>query len=92
MNDLYRKLVDLYAGQELSEELNLELESAGATDEKLAKDMATLTQTVEILKSHPAPDFNEGDYLRILFRMQTMGADIPFEEAPQHPGQYQLPM
>lgn len=92
MNDLYRKLVDLYAGQELPEELALDLESAAATDEHLATDMATLTQTVNLLKAHPAPEFDERDFLRILFRMQTMGADISFEEAQSHPGQYQLPM
>ncbi len=92
MNDLYRKLVDLYAAQELTEEMNSELEQAAANDPELAKDMATLTQTVEVLRSLPGPRFDENDYLRILFKMQTAGADISFEENDAQPWQYQLPM
>lgn len=92
MSDLYRKLVDLYAGCELSEEMVAELQSAAASDESLATDMATLKQTVDILQSEPAPEFNESDYLRIIFRMQTAGADIEFAEEERNSGQYQLPM
>ncbi|MBL8068109.1 MAG: hypothetical protein JNM28_06645 [Armatimonadetes bacterium] len=92
MSDLYRKLVDLYAGGELPEEMVDDLNQAAAHDESLATDMATLKQTVELLRSEPAPEFNEQDYLRIIFRMQTAGAEIEFAEAERNPGQYQLPM
>jgi hypothetical protein len=92
MSDLYRKLVDLYAGNELSQELTEEMENAARQDSALAKDMATLRQTVELLKSEPAPEFNETDYLRIIFRMQTAGAEIEFPNENIFDGQYQLPM
>ncbi|MFM9874646.1 MAG: hypothetical protein ACKVQS_14415 [Fimbriimonadaceae bacterium] len=92
MSDLYRKLVDLYAGNELSEELVNELQSAAGKDESLATDMATLRQTVDLLRSDEGPEFNESDYLRIIFRMQTAGADISFAEEETHSGQYHLPM
>jgi len=92
MSDLYRKLVDLYAGNELSEELAYELKSAAGQDESLATDMATLKQTVDLLQSDEGPEFNESDYLRIIFRMQTAGADISFAEEDRNPGQYHLPM
>lgn len=92
MSDLYRKLVDLYAGGELPEDMIDDLQQAAGLDDSLATDMATLKQTVDLLRSDPAPEFNEQDYLRIIFRMQTAGADIEFAEAERHPGQYQLPM
>jgi hypothetical protein len=92
MSDLYRKLVDLYAGNELSEELANELQTAAGNDQSLATDMATLKQTVDLLRSDEGPEFNESDYLRIIFRMQTAGADISFAEEDRHPGQYHLPM
>lgn len=92
MSELYRKLVDLYAGNELSEELVTELQAAAGKDESLATDMATLRQTVDLLRSDEGPEFNESDYLRIIFRMQTAGADISFAEEERHPGQYHLPM
>lgn len=92
MSDLYRKLVDLYAGNDLPEELVADLQNAAAKDESLATDMATLKKTVDFLKAEPAPEFSESDYLRIIFRMQTAGADIEFAEEERNPGQYQLPM
>ncbi|MBA4292836.1 hypothetical protein C0431_07665 [bacterium] len=92
MNDLYRKLVDLYADDQLTEEMVAELTAAAKDDDILKSEMSTLKQTVDLLKTDSGPEFNESDYLRIIFRMQTAGADISFEERESHPGQYQLPM
>lgn len=92
MNDLYRKLVDLYADDQLTEEMVAELNAAALNDESLKVEMSTLKQTVDLLKSDTGPEFEESDFLRIIFRMQTAGADIQFAEPELHPGQYQLPM
>jgi hypothetical protein len=92
MNDLYRKLVDLYAGRELTEELEREMEAAAAADPDLLLDMATLRQTVEALHAEPAPEFTEESYQRILMKMYTRGADIqPRTPVPAHL-QYHLPI
>ncbi|MEQ1933382.1 MAG: hypothetical protein ABL962_05825, partial [Fimbriimonadaceae bacterium] len=59
MTETYRKLVDLYAGHELTDELNEELESAANADPELAADMASLRLTVDALQSTPEPEFTE---------------------------------
>lgn len=91
-NELYRKLVDLYAGSELPVELEDELEAAAHQDQGLAHDMHTLRRTVEILHASPDPEFTEESYQRILMKLYARGADIqPKAEAPAHL-QYYLPM
>ncbi len=42
MNETYKKLVDLYAGRELTDELDSELETAAMADPQLKAEMATL--------------------------------------------------
>jgi hypothetical protein len=51
MNETYKKLVDLYAGNELPEDLTLEMEQAAQTDPELRQDMTSLRQTVETLQN-----------------------------------------
>lgn len=92
MNDFYQKLVDLYAGEELPEELNDELEAAAAADPALSHDMFTLRRTVLALKAQEKPDFNDETHYRILLKMQQGGAEVQ-PQAPE-PGhfQYHLPI
>jgi anti-sigma factor RsiW len=91
-NELYNKLVDVYADGELPEDLQLELETEAAKDPLLAQDMHTLRHTVESLRSMPSPEFTEESYQRILMKVYARGVDIqPKAEAPAHL-QYYLPM
>ncbi|MCA0361268.1 MAG: hypothetical protein LCH41_09455 [Armatimonadetes bacterium] len=98
MNDLYHKLVDLYAGHELPEDLVALLEQAAQTDPSLAMDMSQARTLVDLLHTMPAPGFSEADHLRILFKMHTAASDLPEnpfspEQSETQPGtQYQLPM
>ncbi len=90
--ELYRKLVDLYAGDELPQELKEELEAAAFIDPELMHDMATLKQTVDLLKTSPPPAFTEESFQRILMKLYTRGVDIePREPAVSHL-QYRLPI
>jgi hypothetical protein len=91
-NELYRKLVDLYAGGELPEELEQDLRGKALTDSELAVDMRSLSDTVEALRSTPDPEFTEESYQRILMRLYARGADIsPTGPTPSHL-QYYLPI
>jgi len=91
-NDLYQKLVDLYAGHELSDELEQELETAAADDANLAFEMTSLRGTVDALQSDPGPKFTEESYQRILMKLYARGAAIqPKAPAPAHL-QYHLPI
>lgn len=92
MNEFYKKLVDLYAGNELPEELHDEFEQAAAQNSALAHEAFTLRRTVAALHNLPAPEFTEESYYRVLMRMQAAGAEIqPVSPEPQHI-QYHLPM
>ena len=91
-NDLYNKLVDLYAGRELSPELDQEMEAAALKSPTLAYEMHTLRNAVDEVKSIPSPEFTEESYQRILMRLYARGADIqPKAPAPAHL-QYYLPI
>jgi len=91
-NDLYKKLVDLYAGRELTSELDEQMEAAAADDMDLGHDMATLRATVDFLHSDLGPDYTEESYQRILMKLYARGAAIqPKAPAPLHL-QYHLPM
>ena len=91
-NELYAKLVDLYAGRELPAELERELEAAASQDRELAFEMRTLRNTVDEIQGMPGADFTEESYQRILMRLYARGADIqPKAEAPAHL-QYHLPI
>ncbi len=82
---MYRKLVDLYAGGELPQELEDEMEWAAFPDPDLSHDMATLRRTVELLRQTPAPEFTEESNQRILMKMFARGLDVePTTYTPSH--------
>lgn len=92
MNDFYQKLVDLYAGGELTEELEEELESAAFRDSDLSYEMTTLRRTVDMARNIPDPQFTEESYQRILMKLYARGADLtPKSPDPAHL-QYSLPI
>lgn len=91
-NELYKKLVDLYAGQELPAELQDQLELAAFKDPELNHDMSTLRRTVDLLQNDNGPQFTEESYQRILMRLYGRGVEVQTQkEAPAHM-QYYLPM
>ena len=55
--EFYRKLVDLYAGRELPQELEDEMDWAAFGDPELTYEMSTLRRTVELLREIPEPEF-----------------------------------
>ncbi len=91
MNEIYQKLVDLYAGQELPEELNNELEEAAKTDPSLKQDMMSLKQTVETLRSDEFT-FTEESYNRVLMKLYAKGGHLQTQSPEPKHLQYQLPM
>ena len=92
MNDMYRKLVDLYAGGELTEELEDELEAAAFQDTDLSFEMTTLRKTVDLIRNMPEPSFTEESYQRILMKLYARGADLqPQSPDPAHL-QFSLPI
>lgn len=91
-NELYKKLVDLYAGHELPSELEDQMQLAAFNDAELSHEMATLRRTVDILQEDPGPEFTEESYQRILMKLYARGATIePKAKTPAHL-QYHLPM
>lgn len=92
MNELYNKLVDLYAGRELPMELESELEARASQDIDLAHDMLTLRTTVDALQSSMDDvDFTEESYQRILMKVYARGVEMQTASAPAHL-QYYLPI
>lgn len=91
-NELYRKLVDLYAGRELPAELEAEMEAAAASDVALKQDMATLRETVDAVHALPSPEFTEESYQRVLMNVYSKGIAMqPVTPTPNYL-QYQLPI
>ena len=91
MNEIYRKLVDLYAGQELPEDLNNELEEAAKTDPSLMQDMTTLRQTVQSLRNDEFV-FTEESYNRVLMKLYAKGGHLQTQSPEPRHLLYQLPM
>ncbi|HEY3781358.1 MAG TPA: hypothetical protein VGL56_09770 [Fimbriimonadaceae bacterium] len=92
MNDLYNKLVDLYAGGELTEELEQELESKAFRDSDLAYEMSTLKKTVDIIQNAPDPTFTEESYQRILMKLYARGVELQTKSPDPAHLQFQLPI
>jgi hypothetical protein len=92
MNDLYNKLVDLYAGRELTEELEEELESAAFRDSDLSYEMSTMRKTVDLLQGAPGPEFTEESYQRILMKLYAKGVDLQHKTPTPAHLQYSLPI
>ena len=91
MNETYRKLVDLYAGNELPEDLTQEMEQAAETDPDLRQDMTSLRQTVETLQADEI-DFTEESYQRVLMKLYARGGHLQTQSPDPRHLQYQLPM
>lgn len=91
-SDLYKKLVDLYGGRELTEELEGEMGRHAFRDPELNHEMTTLRRTVDLLQASPEPDFTEESYQRILMKIYARGGEIqPRRDAPAHM-QFHLPI
>jgi hypothetical protein len=91
-NELYKKLVDLYAGRELPSELDAEMEAAAAEDLVLGREMHTLRSAVDLLHNDAGPEYTEESYQRILMKLYARGAAIqPKAPSPLHL-QYHLPI
>jgi len=91
-NELFEKLVDLYAGRDLTSELDEQMEAAAAVDTGLGHDMTSLRNTVDLLHSDPGPNYTEESYQRILMKLYARGAAIqPKAPSPIHL-QYHLPI
>ncbi len=91
MNDTYKKLVDLYAGNELPEDLTQEMEMAAETDLDLKQDMTSLRRTVETLRDDEI-DFTEESYQRVLMKLYARGGHLQTQSPDPRHLQYQLPM
>ena len=91
MNETYKKLVDLYAGNELPEDLTQEMEMAAETDLDLKQDMTSLRQTVETLQSDEI-EFTEESYQRVLMKLYARGGHLQTQSPDPRHLQYQLPM
>ena len=91
MNETYKKLVDLYAGNELPEDLTLEMEQAAKTDPELRQDMTSLRQTVETLQNDDFT-FTEESYQRVLMKLYAKGGHLQTQSPDPRHLQYQLPM
>lgn len=92
MNDTYKKLVDLYAGRELTDELDSELETAAMADPELKAEMATLRKAVDSLKGLTEPEFTEESYQRILMKVYARGVEMQKQSPDPVHLQYHLPM
>ena len=91
MNEMYQKLVDLYAGNELPEDLTLEMEKAAETDPELRQDMTSLRRTVETLQNDEFT-FTEESYQRVLMKLYAKGGHLQTQSPDPRHLQYQLPM
>lgn len=91
-SDFYRKLVDLYAARELTEELDEMMDAQAYTDLELAGDMHSLRDTLDLLRAEPEPDYTEETHQRILMKLYARGAQ-PQTSAPEPAHlQYHLPI
>jgi anti-sigma factor RsiW len=92
MNNIYEKLVDMYADQELAEDLNAELEAVAATNPALKSDMTSLRATVSQLQNEDDGAYTEETHARILMKIYARAGEMQ-QGAPEPIYlQYQLPM
>ncbi len=91
-NELYTKLVDLYAGHELPAELEDQMELAAVSDPTLNHEMTTLRRVVDSLHTLDNPEFTEESYHRILMKLYARGADIQPRTPVSSHFQYNLPL
>jgi hypothetical protein len=91
-NELYSKLVDLYAGRELPAELEDQMELAAAGDHGLNHEITTLRRVVDTLHTLDEPEYTEESYHRILMKLYARGADIQLQTPVSSHFQYNLPL
>ncbi|MBS1705798.1 MAG: hypothetical protein JST40_07985 [Armatimonadetes bacterium] len=91
-NNLYNKLVDLYAGDELPEELTEELVGESFKNTDLRHDMVSLKETVNILRTDPGAEFTDETFNRILMRMYTKGLEVKTRTPEPDHLQLKLPL
>lgn len=89
---LLQRLVDLYAGDELPEELERDLEELAADDADLRQDMDRLRGVVALLRAHPPARYTEETEQRILLKLAMAGASIEAADATPSHWQYPLPI
>jgi hypothetical protein len=92
MNNIYDKLVDMYAGQELAEDLNAELEAAASTNPALKSDMTSLRATVTRLQSDDDGAYTDETHARILMKLYARAGELQTGAPEPIYLQYQLPM
>ncbi|HVL39689.1 MAG TPA: hypothetical protein VM328_09905 [Fimbriimonadaceae bacterium] len=91
-SDFYRKLVDLYAARELTEELDEMMDAQAYNDPELAAEMHSLRDTVDLLRAQPPVEYTEETHQRILMKLYARGAQ-PEMTAPEPAHlQYHLPI
>jgi hypothetical protein len=91
-SEFYNKLVDLYAARELTEELEEVMDAQAYQDPALRREMQTLRETVDLLKSEPAPEFTEESYQRVLMKVYARGGEIQTRLPEPLHLQYHLPI
>ena len=91
-NEMYSKLVDMYAGHELPAELEDQMELAAVGDAPLNHEMTTLRRVVDTLQTLDEPEFTEESYHRILMKLYARGADIQTQAPVSSHFQYNLPL
>lgn len=91
-NELYRKLVDLYAERSLPTEVEQDMELAALSDPGLKQEMQELRLTVDTLKEMPAPEFTEESYQRILMKLYASGLELQKRSPDPSHLQLQLPL
>lgn len=91
-NEIYNKLVDLYAGRELPAELEDQMELAAASSSGLNHEMTTLRRVVDTLHNLDEPDYTEESYHRILMKLYARGGDIQPQAPVSSHFQYNLPL
>ena len=91
-NDIYSKLVDLYAGHELPADVESMMHAAAATNQTLAEQMMSLRAAVDALHAESQPEFTEESYQRILLKMYARGVEMQKQSPDPFHLQYQLPI
>ncbi len=91
-NELYSKLVDMYAGNELPAELEDQMELAAASNAGLNHDMTTLRRVVDTLHQGNDAEYTEESHHRILMKLYARGAEIQTQAPVPSHFQYNLPL
>jgi hypothetical protein len=91
-NEIYKKLVDMYAGDELTEELIAEMDARAINDPELSHDMFTLKRTLELMRQTDDVRLTEESSQRILLKMRTRGAIVEQNSPDPLHLQYHLPI